>query len=65
MSGEQDSDPSFPERPENITITHPHSDREWVITNDEGLSIWGLCCKTADWFLRLLAEEFDYNLICQ
>ena len=54
-----------PECPEHITISHGHSDREWVITNDEGLTIWGLCCKTADWFLRLLAEEFDYNLICQ
>ncbi len=54
-----------PERPDYITISNEHSTKEWVITNDEGLTIWGLCRKTADWFLRLLAEEFDYNPICQ
>ena len=51
--------------PEHITISHEHSGREWVIANSEGLTIWGLCSKTAEWFLHLLAEEFNYNLICQ
>ncbi len=55
-----------PECPDKISVeTNDFIHERYEIANDEGLSVWGLCCKAADWFPRILAEDFDYNIICQ
>ncbi len=33
----------------------------YEVINDEGLTIWGICQKAAEFFLNLLLNEYNYN----